>query len=217
MSYRFDYLLTDLKKKIVEMGDLVHVAIQQTIQSLKERDLELAKKIIADDKIINNFEAEIEQLCTHLVATQQPIASDLRRIVSSYKIISSLERMGDLAVDIAKISLRIGPVPLIKPLIDLPAMAELVISMMHTALKAFTNEDVELARSLAETDHKVDHFYKLIFDEIVDLIVKDPTVASQGIYLLLTTRYIERIGDYCTNIGEEVIYITLGIREDLNK
>ncbi|NLM21121.1 MAG: phosphate signaling complex protein PhoU [Peptococcaceae bacterium] len=217
MSYRFDYLLTDLKKKIVEMGDLVHVAIQQTIQSLKERDLELAKKIIADDKIINNFEAEIEQLCTHLVATQQPIASDLRRIVSSYKIISSLERMGDLAVDIAKISLRIGPVPLIKPLIDLPAMAELVISMMHTALKAFINEDVELARSLAETDHKVDHFYKLIFDEIVDLIVKDPTVASQGVHLLLTTRYIERIGDYCTNIGEEVIYIALGIREDLNK
>jgi len=217
MRYKFDSLQNELKKKITEMGDLVHIAIQRTIQSLKERDLELAEKIVADDSIIDNLETEIEQLCTHLVATQQPIATDLRKIVSSYKIIFSLERMGDLAADIANISLRIGPVPLMKPLIDLPAMAELVISMMHTALKAFINEDVELARSLAELDHQVDRYYKLIFDEIIDLITKDPKVVSQGVYLLLVTRYIERIGDYCTNIGEEVIYIVLGIREDLNK
>ena len=206
----------ELKKKIVSMGDMVHEAIDQAVQSLKKRDLEMAEKVISNDEQINCIEQEIEQLCTHLVATQQPFASDLRKIVASYKIIASLERMGDLSVDIAKISVRIGPVPLIKPLIDLPKMTELIIKMMHTAIEAFINEDVELARSLAEIDHEVDHYYKKVFDELNEMMIKDPKVASQGVYILLTTRYLERIGDYCTNIGEEVIYMELGVRENLN-
>ncbi len=217
MRQKFDILQMDLKKKIIEMSDLVHAAIEQSIQSLKLRDLEIAENVVANDNIINNYEREIEQLCTHLVATQQPFASDLRKIVASYKIISSLERMGDLAVDIAKISIRIGSVPLIKPLIDLPIMADLAINMIHTAVEAFINDDVELARSLAEMDHKVDHNYKLIFTELNDLMARDASLAVQGVYLLLTTRYIERIGDYCTNIGEEVVYMELGVREDLNR
>ncbi len=216
MRHKFDVQLMDLKKKIVEMSDLVHTAIEQAMESLKQRDLEIAEKVIKNDQIINNYEREIEQLCTHLVATQQPFASDLRKIVASYKIIASLERMGDLAVDIAKLSVRIGPVPLIKPLIDLPKMAELVIKMIHNAVEAFINEDVELARSLAETDHEVDHYYKRVFTELNEMMGKDAALAAQGVYILLTTRYLERIGDYCTNIGEEVIYMELGVREDLN-
>ncbi|MGI5901385.1 MAG: phosphate signaling complex protein PhoU [Desulfitobacteriia bacterium] len=216
MRQRFDTLQAELKKKIIEMSDLVHTAIKQALESLKQRDLVLAEKTVAEDKAINNLEKEIEQLCTHLVATQQPFASNLRRIVAGYKIISALERMGDLAVDIAKISIRIGPVPLMKPLIDLPAMAEIVIKMIHTAVESFVNEDVELARTLADVDHEVDNYYKIIFTELNDLMTRDQTLINQGIYLLLVTRYMERIGDYCTNIGEEVIYMELGVRENLN-
>ena len=216
MRHKFEVQLIELKKKIVSMGDMVHEAIDQAVQSLKNRDLEMAEKVISNDQYINIYEQEIEQLCTHLVATQQPFASDLRKIVASYKIIASLERMGDLSVDIAKISLRIGPVPIIKPLIDLPKMTELTIKMMHIAIEAFINEDVVLARSLADIDHEVDSYYKKVFDELNDLMGKDPRLAAQGVYLLLTARYLERIGDYCTNIGEEVIYMELGVRENLN-
>lgn len=216
MRHKFDVQLIDLKNKIIGMSDLVHQAIEQAMISLKQRDLQIAEDVIKNDEQINNLEREIEQLSTHLVATQQPFASDLRRIVASYKIINSLERMGDLAVDIAKQSIRIGPVPLIKPLIDLPKMKGIVVKMIHIAVQAFIEEDVELARSLAEMDHEVDHFYKKVFSELDEMMTKDPALASQGICLLLTTRYIERIGDYCTNIGEEVIYMELGVRENLN-
>jgi len=217
MRQKFDALLVDLKKKIVVMSDEVDDAIKRAMESLKLRDLDLAESVVANDKKINSLEREIEQLCTHLVATRQPFAFDLRNIVASYKIISALERMGDLAVDIAKISIRIGPVPIVKPLIDLPAMADVVTGMMHTAVEAFIDGDVEKARTLAEADHKVDHYYKLIFTELFEMMTKDPEIVAQGVYLLLTARYIERIGDYCTNIGEEVIYTELGVREDLNK
>ena len=216
MRHKFDVQLMELKKKIVSMGDMVHEAIDLAVQSLKKRDLEMAQQVVDNDERINIYEQEIEQLCTHLVATQQPFASDLRKIVASYKIIASLERMGDLSVDIAKISIRIGPVPIIKPLIDLPKMTELTIKMMHTAIEAFINEDVELARSLADIDHEVDNYYKKVFEELNDMMIKDPRLAAQGVYLLLTARYLERIGDYCTNIGEEVIYMELGVRENLN-
>jgi len=216
MRYKFDVQLMDLKKKIVEMSDLVRHAIEQAMWSLKERDLEIGQEVIANDEQINQYEREIEQLCTHLVATQQPFASDLRKIVASYKIIASLERMGDLAVDVAKLSVRIGPVPLIKPLVDLPKMSEIVIKMIHMAVEAFIHEDIGMARSLAEMDHEVDHYYKQVFTELNDMMAKDPALAAQGVYILLTTRYLERIGDYCTNIGEEVIYMELGVRENLN-
>jgi len=216
MRDRFGVQLDDLKKKIVSMGDLVHESIELAMQSFKERDLELAEKVMVNDYSIDRSEQEIEQLCTHLVATQQPFSSNLRRIVASYKIIASLERMGDLAVDIAKISLKIGPVPIIKPLIDLPKMTELVIKMIHSAIEAFINEDVELARSLSDMDHEVDRYYKDVFDELNEMMTKDPKLAAQGVYILLTTRFMERIGDYCTNIGEEVIYMELGVRENLN-
>lgn len=213
---KFDVQLKDLKQKIVEMSALVRNAIEQAMLSLKERDLKIGEEVITNDEQINLYEREIEQLCTHLVATQQPFASDLRKIVASYKIIASLERMGDLAVDVAKISIRMGPVPLIKPLIDLPKMTEIVIKMIHTAVEAFIHEDISLARSLAEMDHEVDHYYKEVFTELNYMMAKDPALAAQGVYILLTTRYLERIGDYCTNIGEEIIYMELGVRENLN-
>ncbi|RJE48299.1 MULTISPECIES: phosphate signaling complex protein PhoU [unclassified Dehalobacter] len=217
MRHKFEDQLQELKKKIVEMSVLVEKALEQAMESLKNRDMALAEKVVSDDGLINDSEQDIELLCTHLVATQQPFASDLRNIVASYKIISSLERMGDLSVDIAKVSLRIGPDPLIKPLIDMPKMAEIAIQMMRTAVQAFIYEDIELARSLAETDHKVDHYYKLIFNELNEMMAQDSAISGQAVYLLLATRYIERIGDYCTNIGEEVIYMQLGVRENLNK
>ena len=207
----------DLKKKIVKMGDMVQSSIELALQSLDQRDLDLADKVIESDSDINNLETEIEQLCTHLVATQQPFASDLRTIVAGYKMISSLERMGDLAVDIAKVSKRIGPGSLIKPLIDLPKMKEIVVNMINFAIDAYINEDVEKARELSKMDNEVDHYYKKIFEELNEMMGRDAKMASQGVYLLLVARYMERIGDYCTNLGEEIIYMELGVREDLNK
>ncbi|MFA6809268.1 MAG: phosphate signaling complex protein PhoU [Eubacteriales bacterium] len=217
MRQKFGVQLMDLKKKIVKMGDMVQSSIELALQSLDQRDLDLADKVIESDSDINNLETEIEQLCTHLVATQQPFASDLRTIVAGYKMISSLERMGDLAVDIAKVSKRIGPGSLIKPLIDLPKMKEIVVNMINFAIDAYINEDVEKARELSKMDNEVDHYYKKIFEELNEMMGRDAKMASQGVYLLLVARYMERIGDYCTNLGEEIIYMELGVREDLNK
>lgn len=217
MRHKFESQLSELKNKIVEMSKLVQKALELAMDSLKQRDMALAETVIKNDAIINDCEHDIEQFCTHLVATQQPYAADLRMIIGSYRIISFLERMGDLAVDIAKVSLRIGPVPLIKPLIDMPKMAEAAIGMLHTAVDAFINTDIEKARFLAEADHKVDSYYKHILNELDEMTAKETAVSTQAMQLLLATRYIERIGDYCTNIGEEVIYMQLGIREDLNR
>lgn len=217
MRTKFEGQLLELRKKIVKMGKMVGKSIEMAMQSLKERDIELGEKVIADDELINNLEHEIEQLCTHLIATQQPFASDLRIIVAAYKLILSIERMGDLAVDIAKVSIRIGKDPIIKPLIDLPKMVDTVTKMIYHSIEAYLNVDIDAARKLAEMDHEVDHHYKKIFIEVIDMMQKDPKVVHQAVQLLLVARYIERIGDYCTNIGEEVIYMELGIREDLNK
>lgn len=217
MRHKFESQLTELKNKIVVMSRLVQEALELSMDSLKRRDMDLAEKVIKNDSIINDSEHEIELFCTHLVATQQPFAADLRIIIGSYRIISFLERMGDLSVDIAKVSLRIGPVPLIKPLIDMPKMAEAAIGMLHTAVGAFITTDIDKARSLAEADHEVDGYYKRILNELDEMMAKDSAISAQAMQLLLATRYIERIGDYCTNIGEEVIYIQLGIREDLNR
>ncbi|UWG98654.1 phosphate signaling complex protein PhoU [Dehalobacter sp. DCM] len=217
MRKKLESQLAELKNKIVEMSRLVQTALELSMESLKTRDMTLAEKVMKNDAVINDAEHDIEQFCTHLVATQQPFAADLRIIIGSYRIISYLERMGDLAVDIAKVSLRIGSVPLIKPLIDMPKMAEAAIRMLHTAVEAFINTDIAKARSLAEADHEIDAYYKRILNELDEMTAKDSSMSAQAMQLLLATRYIERIGDYCTNIGEEVVYMELGIREDLNR
>jgi phosphate transport system protein len=152
-----------------------------------------------------------------LIATQQPFARDLRKIVAGFKISINLERIGDQAVDIAKTTLRIGTSPLIKPLIDLPRMAEIVHQMISQGLQAYVQEDEVLARQMSQMDDSVDQLYKQIFRELLLLMIEDPTNINQGTHLLFTARFLERMGDYCTNVAEEAVYLVTGKRTDLNE
>ncbi|MDR1322269.1 MAG: phosphate signaling complex protein PhoU [Gracilibacteraceae bacterium] len=209
--------LTEMKSKVIAMGAMVGKSIDDAVISLRERDLALARAIMANDDAVDALEKEIEQLCTHLIATCQPFAADLRHVIAGYKIITALERMGDLAVDMAQVSLRIGPEKLIKPLIDIPAMAREVQIGIKEVITAYTGENPDGARRIAEIDDKVDMYYGMIVTELCQLMEQKPALVSQGVQLVLVARFLERIGDYATNIGEEIIYMSLGVRESLNE
>lgn len=212
----FDQALADLNEKIFRLGNMVRSQIQGGMTSLEKQDLELANQVITGDLHVNELQAEIEEQCMLLIATQQPFAKDLRKIVGNFKISINLERMGDLAVDLAKLSLRIGNEKLIKPLIDLPRMVELVREMITQGLTACKNENIEEAQTMAAKDDIVDHLYNQIFSELLLLMIEDPKKIHQSTYLLFAARFLERIGDYCTNIAEEVLYVVTGKRQDLN-
>lgn len=212
----FDQALEELNEQIFRLGEMVNNQIKNAMTALEKRDLELANQVITGDLEINELQANIEEKCTLLIATQQPFAKDLRKIVAYFKISINLERMGDLSVDVAKLSLRIGEDKLIKPLIDLPRMGELVQGMAMQGLMACKNENAEEAQAMAAKDDTVDHLYNQIFSELLLLMIKDPTKINQAPYLLFAARHLERMGDYCTNISEEVLYVVTGKRTDLN-
>lgn len=218
MAIRGNYqsALEQLEKDILRMGSLVEEQISNSISALAKQDLSLAEDIIAKDDIIDDLELAIEEDILKLIATQQPIAIDLRRIVAGFKIITDLERMGDNAVDIAKTALRIGDEPLIKPLIDIPRMAEITQSMVKEALDAYINENVALAESLAQKDDLVDSFHSQITRELLTYMLEDTKNIKQGTYLMFISRFLERIADHATNIGENVIYMVTAERKDLN-
>lgn len=212
----FDKALEDLNQKIFQLGEMVRNQIDLAMKSLVNQDLEIANQVITGDLQVNELQAKIEEQCTLLMATQQPFAKDLRKIVANFKISINLERVGDHAVDIAKQALRIGTQELIKPLIDLPRMADLVREMVAQGLAACENESVEEAMAMAAKDDMVDHLYNQIFRELLLLMIEKPSTINQATYLLFAGRFLERMGDYCTNISEETIYVVTGKRSDLN-
>jgi phosphate transport system protein len=212
----FDKSLEELNNKIFQLGNLVNSRIDEAVKSLGQQDLELANKVITGDLYINELQAELEESCMLLIATQQPFAKDLRKIVAAFKISINLERMGDLAVDVAKLTIRTGEQGLLKPLVDLPRMAEIVRTMATKGLEACMAEDAEAAREMARMDDKVDHLYNQIFRELLVYMMEDPKTISQATYLIFAGRFLERMGDYCTNIAEEVVYVVTGNRADLN-
>ena len=212
----FDVALDELRGKIIKLGTMGEERIGQAIQSLIRQDMELANQVIVGDLEVNDLQAEIEEDCMLLMATQQPFARDLRKLVTGFKISISMERMGDLAVDIAKVTLRIGNAPLIKPLIDIPRMGEIVKTMISKGLESYLQEDEDAARQMSKLDDGVDHLYNQIFRELLVVMIEDPKTINQATYLMFTARFIERIGDYCTNIAEEVVYLVTGSRTDLN-
>ncbi|CAA7601787.1 Phosphate transport system protein PhoU [Acididesulfobacillus acetoxydans] len=214
---QFDIALEELRQRIVELGESVNSQIGLAVQALKEQDLALAQTVITGDSRINDLQAEIEGKCMFLIATQQPFARDLRKIVSGFKISISLERMGDLAVDVAKTANRIGQTPLIKPLIDIPRMSNTVQKMIEIGLEAYGQEDEKMAREMSQMDDGVDHLYRQIFRELLLIMMEDPKTITQATYLTLVARFFERMGDYCTNIAEEVVYLVSGRRIDLNQ
>ena len=214
--HAFDQELEELSNKIIIMGTMVQERVGMAIASLSNQDMELANEVITGDLSINELQAEIEEKSILLIAMQQPFATDLRKIVAGFKITMHLERIGDLAVDISKVTIRIGNTKLIKPLIDIPLMGKLVVEMIGKGLEAYVQVNAEKAKVMSLIDEEIDHLYGQIFRELLVFMMKDPETINQATYLIFVARFLERMGDYCTNIGEDTVYIATGNRTDLN-
>ncbi len=189
------------------MGSLVERNIANSIKSLIERDSELAQKTIQSDSQIDELEIKLEEMAIRLLALRQPMAKDLRFIVKGTKIITDLERMGDLAVNICERALELNKEPLLKPYIDLPRMAEKAQFMLKEALDAFVREDTEIALKVCQDDQLIDDLNNQIFRELLTFMLEDPRNISRAIRISFISKYLERIGDHATNIAEDVIYM----------
>ncbi|AFQ44409.1 phosphate signaling complex protein PhoU [Desulfosporosinus meridiei] len=214
---KFDHELEDLRLKILTLGKMAEQQIALAVNSLINQDLELANSIVVKDLELNDLRADIEETCILLIATQQPFARDLRKLVAGFKISIYLERMGDLAVDLAKVSIRIGQEKLIKPLVDIPRMSGIVQEMIRIGLKAYVDEDCGAAAEMSLMDDEIDKIYSGVFGELKTIMMENPNNVTQANYLLFASRFLERLGDYCTNIAEEIVYICNGKRMDLNE
>ncbi len=213
----FDLGLEEMQKILAEMGERVDNALTRSMKALKDVDIATAQKIVAEDSELNQMEERISEIGAKLIATQQPVAKDLRRILIAFKISSDLERMGDLSVDIAKAVLRLDGQELIKPLLDLPRMADIVSVMIQESVQSYVDENVDLAYKSAKDDDQVDALYAQILRELFALMVEHPKTVGQAMLLSFVGRYIERIADHATNISESVVYLVTGTRPDLNQ
>jgi phosphate transport system protein len=203
--------LDHLQGRLLEMGSLVESAIHTSVLALVERTEDLGKQVLSNEDRINRLEIEIDDLAVRLLALQQPMAKDLRLLTAAIKINTDLERMGDLAVNIVERSLALMHRPPVKPLIDIPQMAQTVESMVRKSLDAFVRREPELARSVLLTDDTVDGLRDSIHNELISFMQKDPSVIPQAIDLILVARHLERIADHATNIAEDTLFVIKGI------
>ena len=210
MERQFDQELNALKENLLKMASLAEEAIAKSIKALVERDSTLAQEIIDRDSEINFLEIEINNQCLKLLALKQPMAVDLRFITSAMKIISHLERIADQAVNISQRTLELIKQPLLKPLIDIPRMAELAQEMVRTSIDSLVNKDSLLAKRIGERDNLVDDLNDQIFRELLTYMIEDPRTIKRAIELILVGRHLERIADLATNISEEVVFILNG-------
>jgi phosphate transport system protein len=208
--------LSGIQEEMLVMADMVDAAIQRSIQALKSRDLDLARQIIADDIKINRKRYDTEERCLELIATQQPLAGDLRTIVAVLHMIVDLERMGDHAEGIAKIVVLLADEPPLKPYIDLPRMADIASEMLREALEAFKRRDADLARSTMNRDDEVDALYDQVYRELLTYMLSDPRTIERATRLLWVAHNLERIADRVTNVCERVAYLVTGKMEELN-
>lgn len=208
--------LKHLQDMLCRMGDLVGVQLKDAMASLVGLNADEARRVVAEDPALNRIEEQISEEAARLIATQQPVAKDLRKILAGIKIASDLERMGDLAVDVAKATIRLEGQALVKPLVDLPRMADLVRTMIADSIRAYVEENVDLAHKMAKDDDQVDGLFGVIFMDLAAIMAADPQTVSQSMLLSFVARYIERIADHATNIGESVVYLVTGKRPDLN-
>lgn len=215
--YAFEEQMDVLHRKMMTMGSLVEEAIHKSIKSLVGRDVQLAEQVIDNDKMINELEHEIQSGCFQLIALQQPVGNDLRRLGTMLKLVTDLERMGDHAVSIAKTTKRLMNEEYVKPLIDIPLMADHVKEMVRDSLNAYIARDKEAAEHIALRDDVVDKLYSTVFRDLIALMTKNSDAISQATHLLLVAQYLERIADHVTNICEWIIYMSTGKMTDLNK
>jgi len=210
MERQFDAELNALNEKLLHMARLAEESVSLAVKSLKERNEAFAQEVFKRETDVNLLEIDIDEICMRLLALRQPVASDLRFITSAMKIGSDLERVGDLAVNIAEVSLELLKQPALKPLLDIPRMASLAQGMIRDSLNAFVNRDEKLARAVCERDDEVDSLNDQVFRELLTYMMNDPATIDRSVGLILIGRHLERIADHATNIGEDVIYLVLG-------
>lgn len=210
-----DRIIQKLEDELLVLNSMVATATLDAVQALKQHDLDAARRIYRDDALINARRYELENQCILTIATQQPLmATDLRLVASILEVVSELERMGDYAKGIARICLRIGKQPHIKPIIDLPRMAEIAVGMLDRAVEAFVKRDVELARSIPLGDDQVDDYYDQIYRELIAIILQDPSTIDQANLLMWAAHNLERMADRVTNICERVSFAVTGRMEE---
>lgn len=212
----FDRQLSEIQEDMLVMAGMVENAIERGIEALKTRNVALAHEIIEDDLKINRKRYETEDKCLELIATQQPLAGDLRTIVSVLHITVDLERMGDHAEGIAKIAIMLADEPPLKPYVDIPRMADIARGMLMDSLEAFKHRDTALARVVCNRDDEVDELYDKLYHELIGYMVKDPANIQRATYLIWVTHNLERIGDRVTNICERVVYLVEGRIQEMN-
>jgi phosphate transport system protein len=215
VSAGFSKGFKEIQDKVLTMGDMVAKEINRSIEALKKRDLKMAHQIIANDAKIDELRFAIEDRCIELVATQKPTTDDLRVIVSVLSIITELERIGDYAEGNARIVVMIGDEPPLKPLIDIPRMAELTNEMIEKSLKSFITRDVELAKHVVTMDNAVDGLYDQVFRELLTFMMVDPKTINRATRLIWVAHNLERAADRVTNICERVVFTVTGKMEEL--
>jgi phosphate transport system protein len=211
-----DHDMAQIKDHVLRMGSLVEDAIRAAIQALVEHDAAAATAVIVNDRQINEKQREVSTLITRAIATQSPVARDLRFLLSLDHVSYELERMGDHAGSVAKQVRKLAPFPPLKRYVDLPAMGELAATLVGDILRALVDVDVNAARAVAARDDEIDNLYHKTFDEVVELMRADPGNVERGTRILFAAHYIERIGDRVTNIAEDVVFLASGEIEDLN-
>ena len=205
-----DRQINQLFDEVLVMGSMVEEAVIESVESLKQRDIEAARKIYYGDQQINEKRYEIENKCLTTIATQQPMATDLRIMAAILEIITELERIGDYAKGIARINMLMSDEPLVKPLIDIPRMAELGLDMLKRALDAFVNQDAEAARLIPQEDDIVDGLYNQVYLELLTYMMADPGTIDRSNYLIWVAHNLERMSDRVTNICERIVFVATG-------
>tara|TARA_B100001013_G_C24505000_1_gene400719 strand:+ start:137 stop:805 length:669 start_codon:yes stop_codon:yes gene_type:complete len=207
--------LKSLTDGLLVMASMVEQSIHSAVEALKTRNMELAEKVIRDDDYIDHKCVELEEACVEIIATQQPMAVDLRVLVSVLTIIVELERMGDYAEGIAKINIRMGDDSLLKPLVDIPRMADKSTDMLRRSIRAFLSRDADAARQIIKDDDEVDSLYDQVFRELLTFMIEDPRSIQKATYLIWAAHDLERIADRATNIAERVVFTVTGKKEDV--
>ena len=210
MHRHFDEELADLKQRILRMGAMVEEQLQQAIKALVDRDEELARKVIENDRQVNTIDVEVDEVCLNLLALYQPAARDLRFITTAMKISTDLERMSDLAENICERAIELNEEPRLKPYIDIPNMAEMALRMVSEALDAFVRGDSSLARKVLDDDDEIDKLNEQLFRELLSYMIENPKTITRAIRLSFVSKSIERIADHATNVAELVVYLVEG-------
>jgi phosphate transport system protein len=211
----FHKRLHEIQDEVLVLGSMVEKSTIRSMEALKNRDMNLAKQVISGDQDINRKRYDIEEKCIELIVTQQPMASDLRIIVAVLYIIVDLERIGDHAEGIARIAVMIGDEPPLKPLIDLPRMAEKAADMLHRSLDAFIRHDAEAARRISAEDDEIDQLYDQVFRELLIFMMEDPRTVTRATRLIWVAHNLERTGDRVTNICERIVFTVTGKMEEI--